>query len=75
MKFEASLCEEEYKRNQCDSLNIPEMLELCRDWRLCMATESLTVLKSKVIAQVFGDVLEHFFIRLSLKTLASTFKI
>ncbi|BAM40541.1 conserved hypothetical protein [Theileria orientalis strain Shintoku] len=67
---ESLTCLNEYKRNKCGVLEIPALVDQCREWEICMKKDSLNYENISLIsASVIASSIKHFISQLDLKSL------
>ncbi|UKK01785.1 hypothetical protein MACK_001138 [Theileria orientalis] len=67
---ESLTCLNEYKRNKCGILEIPALVDQCREWEICMKKDSLNYENISLIsASVIASSIKHFISQLDLKSL------
>ncbi|UKJ90696.1 hypothetical protein MACJ_001630 [Theileria orientalis] len=67
---ESLTCLNEYTRNKCGILEIPALVDQCREWEICMKKDSLNYENISLIsASVIASSIKHFISQLDLKSL------
>jgi hypothetical protein len=69
---EMATCSKNYVENRCGSdQRLPALETICTNWELCMNRDPNAVLRAKVSAHTFAEILNSFVEPISLKTMVS----
>lgn len=66
---EISNCASQYKANLCGDNPVPAMIRQCSKWETCMNRDPTMVGRSRVSAELIGEVVNGFFEPISWKTM------
>lgn len=70
---EISACERLYADNYCADKPAPYMVMQCEEWRACMKRDASIVGRTRLLAELIGEVINSFMEPISWRTLVSHF--